>query len=113
MARVRVKSPEERDFRVCDIPVGGCFRLVGGQTRGKVYRTLQKDIQCGDNAYISYSLCWSYDDDKLVKFFYSSKSRRVLPVEITDAAFVDLFAVAQPDAGEDIDYVEASRDSRR
>ena len=107
MAKVKVVSYDEPFYRVSQMKVGSCFKLATGRSMGQVYRVLQVGLHDEANHYHQYSLCWSYDEDRIVSFYYSNKERRVKPVEVEEVTFRDVLTAPEPLIGLPVDKDEA------
>ena len=96
MAKVTLKDPAMDPVTADQLPVGAQFKTVGGKTANKVYMVLQHDCRDGMGGYIgTFTLCWSFDDSRLVRFNTTNKKRNVLPVEITAVTVTDFAGIPE------------------
>lgn len=108
MAKVTLKDPTMEPTTADQLPVGAQFKTVGGITANKVYMVLQHNCHDDVGVFIGiFTLCWSFDDGKLVRFNASNKKRNVLPVEITAVTVTDFAGMPEIET-EDDEFVDGA-----
>lgn len=93
MAKIKQLPIESAEHRVCDIPVGGCFRRANGKNTDRIYMVLQSDLTGPDNTHYRYSLCWDFAMGGPVKMGWTRKSILVVPVELLEVTARDHLSV--------------------